>query len=531
MSIGGKKPTLLIILDGWGIAPPSKGNAITLADTPVMDKLYKSCPNTILDATGKSVGLDDKETSGSEAGHMNIGAGRIVLQDSTYISESINQGKFFNNPKIRLAMNHALNKKSKLHIMGLLSGNDSPHSKMDHLLALLILAKRVGVPEVYLHLFTDGRDTLPRSALKYLEQLEKLMTSTGIGKIATVTGRYWAMDRAKHWERLFKAYKALANGEGLNAESAEAAIKDAYSKGLTDEFIEPTVIVKKVVDPVDRKKIIEAPVAKIENGDAIIFFNLRSDRARQFTKFFVSENIDHFEDRGPMLENLFFVAMTDFGPDLNVQTAFQGIQIDMALPAVLRDWRQLYIAESEKYAHITYFFNGGYADPVGGENRIMIESPNVSSYDQKPEMSALEITQDIKDNLSNDVYDFIAVNFANADMLGHTGNIGAAIRGIEVVDKCVGEILGILKKKGGTAFITADHGNADEMIDLKTGDILTMHSKNPVPFIIVSNDKKRIAGMKLRPNGILGDIAPTILDFAGIEKPKEMIRKSLIIKN
>ncbi len=523
-----KKPVILIILDGWGIAPPSKGNAITLADTPVMDKLYKDYPNTLLNATGKAVGLENNETSGSEAGHMNIGAGRIVLQDSTYISESINQGKFFHNVKFRLAVNHAKINNSKLHIMGLMSNNDSPHSKSDHMLALLILAKKTGVKEVYLHLFTDGRDTPPRSALKYLELAEKNIASIGIGKIATVSGRYWAMDRAKHWDRLLHAYDALANGRGLCAESAESAIKNAYNKGLTDEFIEPTIITKRTVDINNRKNIIEEPLARIEDNDSVIFFNLRSDRARQFTKFFTFDDIDHFDGRGRKLKNLFFVAMTDFGPDLNVQTAFPGHDIEKALPWTLRGIRQLYIAESEKYAHMTYFFNGGFANPVGGEDRIMVESPNVSSYDQKPEMSAREITKVIAESLQNNIYDFIAVNFANADMLGHTGNIGAAIRGIEIVDDCVGEIMKIINEKEGVAFVTADHGNADEMIDLKTGEILTMHSKNPVPFIIASNYKEVFKKNKLRTGGILGDIAPTILDIMEIEKPAEMAQNTLI---
>lgn len=525
-----KKPVILIILDGWGIAPPSKGNAIALADTPVMDKLYKNYPNCLLNATGKAVGLEDNETSGSEAGHMNIGAGRIVLQDSTYISESINQGKFFHNAKLRLAINHALYNNSKLHVMGLMSNNDSPHSKSDHMLALLILAKKIGIKEVYLHLFTDGRDTPPRSAFNYLQLVKKNIASVGIGKIATVSGRYWAMDRAKHWDRLFHAYDALANGKGLYAESAEAAIKDAYNKGLTDEFIEPTIITKRTVDANDRKNIIEKPVALIEDNDAVIFFNLRSDRARQFTKFFVSDNVDHFEGRKDKLKNLFFTAMTDFGPDLDVHTAFPGHEIEMALPSVFKNIKQLYIAESEKYAHITYFFNGGFADPIGGEDRVMIESPNVSSYDQKPEMSAYEIANVISTSLQNDIYDFVAVNFANADMLGHTGNIGAAIRGIETVDKCVGDILKIINEKDGVAIVTADHGNADEMIDLVSGEILTMHSKNPVPFIIVSGARDNLKNIKLRESGVLGDVAPTILDVMGIQKPNEMTQKTLILR-
>ena len=518
-----KKPFILIILDGWGIAPPSKGNAIALADTSVIDKLSKNYPYTTLNATGRAVGLGENEMGGSEAGHMNIGAGRIVKQDSEYISEAIKTGAFFKNPPLRNAINHSKINKSKLHLMGLLSSKDSPHSDPDHLYNLLKLAKKQGFQNVFLHLFTDGRDTLPRSALKYLNQLELKIEEIGVGEVATVSGRYYAMDRTKKWDRLEKAYRAIALGKGVKATSAKEAIEKAYQKGLKDEFISPTVIVKENGEP----------RAIVDDNDSIIFFNLRSDRARQFTKFFVSEKIDGYTGRAKKIQNLFFVAMTDFGPDLDCQTAFRSHNVERTLPWALRNIHQLYIAETEKYAHITYFLNGGHPNPVGGEKRIMIASPDVASYDQTPEMSCYDITKVVVGNIIHNVYDFIAINFANPDMVGHTGNLAAAIKAVEAVDECVGEITKEAFKKNGTIFITADHGNVDEMIDFVSGEALTMHSKNPVPFIIVSSESRRrhsrISPLGLRSGGVLGDIAPTILEVMGIEKPVEMTGNSLII--
>jgi 2,3-bisphosphoglycerate-independent phosphoglycerate mutase len=512
-----KKPFVLIILDGWGIAPPSKGNAIALANTPAMDKFYKIYPNTTLNATGQAVGLEKNQMGGSEAGHMNIGAGRIVKQDSRYISEAINSGEFFKNLALRKATNYVKVNSSSLHLIGLLSSEDSPHSNPKHLKALLLLAKKQKVKNVYLHLFTDGRDTLPRSALKYLKDLEKELAKLNLGEIATIGGRFYGMDRTKNWQRLIKAYRAIVDGKGEKVFSAKEAIEKAYAQGLSDEFILPTVIIKK------NKK----PIAQVKNKDAVIFFNLRSDRARQLSKFFVLEKVNGFKGKWTKLKKIFFVAMTDFGPDLPCHTAFLSHDVEKTLPFILKDFKQLYIAETEKYAHITYFFNGGHANAVGGEKRIMIPSPKVSSYDQKPEMSAPEITEVVKKNIEKDVYDFYAINFANPDMVGHTGNLGAAIKAVEEVDKCVGQIVKEVLKKRGVCFIAADHGNSDEMIDLKTGDVLTMHSKNPVPFIIVGEEFKK-KNLKLRSKGILGDIAPTILDIMEIKKPRERTGRSLI---
>ena len=558
------KPFVLIILDGWGVAPPSKGNAITLANTPNIDGFFKKYPNTTLNATGSAVGLEANQMGGSEAGHLNIGAGRIVRQDSQYISEAIESGKFFKNLALRKAINHTKINNSSLHLIGLLSSKDSPHSNPEHLSALLLLAKLQKVKKVYLHLFADGRDTLPRSSLKFLEKLEKKLENFGLGKIATIGGRFYGMDRTKNWPRLLKAYQTMVDGKGEKSFSAKEAIEQAYAKGLSDEFILPAIIcnpIRNIFNSAktksqqsynlnDRQNLSSAqisngasknnPVGKIQNNDAVIFFNLRSDRARQLSKLFVlskmkSEDLDKIEDddtyrrlqKRTKLKNLFFVAMTDFGPDLLCQTAFKSHDIEKTLPAVLKKFKQLYIAETEKYAHITYFFNGGHANPVGDEKRIMVPSPKVASYAQKPEMSAYEITQVITKNIKKDVYDFYAINFANTDMIGHTGNLGAAIKSAEVVDQCVGEIVKEVLKKKGTCIITADHGNSDEMIDLKTGDVLTMHSKNPVPFIIIGSEfeKKKI---KLRSGGTLADIAPTILKIMKIKKPVEMTGKSLI---
>ena len=514
------KPFVLIILDGWGIAPFSRGNAIALAKTPSMDKFSKNYPYTTLNATGKAVGLGENEMGGSEAGHMNIGAGRIVKQDSEYISEAIINGEFFKNSVFVKVINYTKKKNSKLHIIGLLSSKDSPHSKPNHLYSLLKLAKKQNLKNVFLHLFTDGRDTLPRSALEYLEKLELKIKEIGIGEITSLGGRYYGMDRTKNWNRLQKAYDAVVLGKGEKAFSAKEAIKNSYKKGRKDEFISPTIIIKENGQP----------KGLIEDNDGMIFFNLRSDRARQFTKFFVSDKINGYTGRAIKLKNIFFAAMTDFGPDLDCQTAFVSHNVEKALPYALKNIRQLYIAETEKYAHITYFFNGGNHNPVGGEKRIIIPSPDVASYDEMPEMSAYKICKTVVENIIHDVYDFIAINFANTDMVGHTGNIVAAIKAAEAVDKCVGKITKEILKKSGTVFITADHGNSDEMIDLKTGKQLTMHSKNPVPFIIV-NSKFKSQNSKLRSNGALADIAPTILEVMEMEKPKEMTRDSLILNS
>lgn len=510
-----KKPTVLLILDGWGVAPDSKGNAITLARTSYYTKLLEKYPNTLLNTAGRSVGLEENQMSGSETGHMNLGAGRIVEQEVTRISDSINTGYFFNKPAFLSVIDHIKKNKSNLHLMGLMSSSDSPHSHPDHLVALLIFAKKHGVKDVFLHLFTDGRDAPPRSARVYLEELKKTIHKVGVGRIASISGRFYAMDRVKNWPRLLKAYNAMVLAEGEIALSPEQAIEKAYNNNLSDEFITPTVIA-------DRNR---KPVARIKDNDGVIFFNLRSDRARQLTKLFLLKDVKGFSEFVFPLNNIFFVGMTDFGPDLpGYHSAFGSVDIEKTLPWILGDSKQLYIAESEKYSHITYFFNGGFAEPVRGEHRVMIESPKVSTYDLKPEMSVEQITQVVLDNIRYNVYDFYGVNFANADMVGHTGNLKAAITSVQTIDRLLKDIARCVLKKDGNIFITADHGNAEEMINLRTGEKNTSHTKNPVPFILIKDKAK----YTLRSDGVLGNVAPTILEVLHDEKPKEMSCESLI---
>lgn len=519
--IGGKKaPTVLIILDGWGIAPPSEGNAIYLAKTPFLDEIFKKYPFTTLEATGKNVGLDDNQMSGSEAGHMNIGAGRVVAQDSHFISESIKNKSFFENPILIGAVRHTKINKGNFHIMGLMSDVDSPHSNPEHFRALLQLAKRNGIEEVYCHLFTDGRDSYPKSALDQLKNFQEIIRQEGIGKIATISGRFYAMDRAKNWKRLALAYDAIVFSLGQKANSPEEAIRNAYKNNLTDEYILPTVIFEN-----------EKPIIKLKKNDSIIFYNLRSDRARQFSKLFVAVNRDRaLADDMPIidhLENLYFVAMTDFGPDLDIHTAFPGRTLEATLPMVLNGKKQMYIAESEKYAHITYFFNGGYPDPVDGEDWFMVPSPIIDSYVDCPQMSAKKIADKVVVAIKNKAYDFIAINFANADMVAHTGDIKATIKAAEFVDRQLENIVVEILKVDGNIVITADHGNAEVMVDKidKEKRKHTFHTKNVVPFVIVG---EKFKNKKLKKGGVLGNIAPTILDIMQVKKPKEMNLNSLI---
>jgi len=513
------RPVVLIIMDGWGIAKPSHGNAVTLAKTPAITFYSKHFPNTLLVAHGSKVGLPRNQDGNSEAGHMNIGAGRIVEQDSVIISRSIKDGTFFKNAAFLEAINHVKRhqlhrESSKLHIMGLLSNHESAHSSPDHLYALLKLCYEQQLNNIYLHLFTDGRDSPRYAAIKLLKRLEKEFRNNE--KIASISGRYYAMDRASNWSRTELTYNALVLGRGIAASTAEEAILQAYNRGLSDEFIIPTVITD------ENKK----PIATIDDRDSIIFFNLRSDRARQMAKPFLQINFNGFK-RKKVLRDFRFVAMTDFGPELpHILTAYPSHILNDTLPMVLAKERQLYIAEREKYSHITYFLNGGYANPCDGENRVMIKSPDVATYDLKPEMSAHEITHVVLESLRHDLYDFIAVNFANPDMVGHTGNLEAAILAVEHVDKCVGEIVNPVLKEGGNVIITADHGNVEEMINLETGEIDTEHSTNPVPFILVSRDKE-LCRCKLR-RGILADVAPTILKIMGVKKPRLMTRRGLL---
>lgn len=512
-----RRPTLLIILDGFGLAnPDNPGNAITPQTAPNIFDYLKKYPSSELVAHGEQVGLFKNQQGNSEAGHMNIGAGRIVKQDLVQITEAIHDGTFFKNEAFKQALFHTKKYDTAVHVLGLLTNGNSAHAYPEHLFALLEYFRRQGQKKVYLHLFTDGRDSSPHGAADFLRELRGHMLAEE--KIATIMGRFYAMDRNKLWERTRQAYEAMVLGKGCLATSAEEALSQSYNRGDTDEFICPTVMVEN-----------NKPVSAIKDNDAIFFINARSDRARQITKSLVQLD---WQKRNPgafkrikFPKNTRFVAMTDFGPDLGrIMTAFPSMDLPATLPMILKNKKQLYIAETEKYAHVTYFINGGYADAVNGETRIKIESPHVSSYDKKPEMSAVKIATRVMKYLERGNFDFFCLNFANPDMVGHTGNVEAAIKAIKVIDEQVARIIALVLRKDGQALIIADHGNAEEMINIKTGEMVTEHTTNPVPCILVSKDVKK----KKLSNGILADVAPTILKMMEIKKPKEMTGKSLI---
>jgi 2,3-bisphosphoglycerate-independent phosphoglycerate mutase len=509
-------PIVMVILDGWGIAPAGSSNPISLANLPNWNFFNRHFPHTELSATGTDVGLPPGQDGNSEAGHMNIGAGRVAKQDAVIVSEMIRNKTFFHNPALLGAVNHAKKFKSNIHVMGLLSNGQSAHSNPEHLYALLKFLGQQKFHRVYLHLFTDGRDSPPHAASNLISKLMNNFQNSET--ISTVIGRFYAMDRIKKWQRTEMAYNALVLGYGIISDNPYKAITQAYNRGETDEFITPTVI----CNPEKKSKF-------INDNDAVVFFNLRSDRARQLTKPFVqkdfeSENRNAFK-RKKILKNLYFVTKADFGPDLDdIKTVSHGIVLDNTLPLVLKNYTQLYLAEREKYAHVTYFFNGGHNHPLNGEKWEVLASKGLSNYEDYPQMSTPELTNVVIKNLKQDKYDFTAVNFANADMIGHTGNLKAGIKAVEVIDSCLKKIYDEVKKMNGTLIITADHGNVEEMLNLKTGEMDTEHSNNPVPFLII-NDKYR--KFKLR-KGRLGDIAPTILDIMEIKKPKEMTGRSLI---
>ena len=490
---------LLAILDGWGYREERYGNAIAYAHTPNMNSFIKKYPFTVLQAGGTAVGLPEGQMGNSEVGHINIGAGRIVYQDSLRILKAIEDGSFFENRVLKKAMEKA--KKTKLHLIGLI-GPGGVHALPEHLFALLKMAKENGLKNVAIHCFTDGRDTPPKSALEYVRQIQRKIDEIGIGEIATIVGRYYAMDRDKRWERTKKAYEMLTQGKGRKAENAEEAVKEAYEKGETDEFIQPTVVKK----------------TSIKDGDVVIFFNFRPDRSRQLTQAFVDNKFKEFERKKL---NLHFVTMTRYMDGLGVEIAFDKVMLKNTFGEVIskNGMMQLRIAETEKYAHVTFFFNGGREKPFDGEERCLIPSPKVATYDMKPEMSAYEVTREVIKKIREKKYDVIVLNYANPDMVGHTGVWEAAVKAVEVVDECIGKVIDAVLEQKGIAIITADHGNAEEM--LEDGNPKTAHTTNPVPFILVGKEAK------LR-KGNLGDIAPTMLDLLGIKKPKEMTGKSLI---
>lgn len=538
------KLVVLIILDGWGVASPGPGNAISQANLPNFNRYWYSFPRTTLAASGEAVGLPRGEDGNSETGHLNLGAGRIIYQDLPRINMSIADGTFFKNNAFLEAINHAKKNDGNLHLLSLV-GTGGVHSSIEHLLALLHLCVEQNFKRVFLHLFTDGRDSPPTSALTFISRIEAELELLGFGKIATVSGRYYAMDRDHRWERTEKAYLVLTKGIGEKAISAEEAIKNAYQKGITDEFILPTAITKN-----------QKPLALIKSGDSVIFVNFRVDRPRQLTRAFV---LDDFEKdahrvtfdplaekyykrtvisfpkatppfkRGPKINNLFFVTMTEYEKGLPVSAvAFEPIRVKLPLGEVIanKDLRQLRITESEKERFVTYYFNGQREGPFRGEDREIIASAKVSTYDLKPEMSAFEITEKVLKRIDEGVYAFILINFANPDMVGHTGIISAAVKACESVDFCLGKIVPAVLKRKGACILTADHGNVEEMLNLTTGGVDTEHSNNPVPLIII-DQKYQNKPYNLK-SGILADVAPTVLTLTGISKPSMMTGRSLI---
>ncbi len=522
------RPVVLAILDGWGIAQTYSGNAIGLADTPNFDDLVSRYPAMVLSASGEAVGLPWGESGNSEVGHMNLGLGRIIYQDLPLINKSISDNSFYTNIAFDGAIKNVIENKSCLHLLGLVS-NGGVHSSLEHLQALIALTKDRGVKDVCIHIILDGRDTPFNSGINFVKELERFINEYEVGKIATVSGRFYTMDRDNRWDRIEKSYRAMVLGEGNVAQSPVKAINDSYNKKIYDEEFVPTVIMDD-----------DKPVGLIKENDSVIFFNFRSDRARQITKSLALPGFNKFSS-WRYIKNLHFVCFTEYEKDLPVEIAFSSEVRQNALGSVISaaGLKQLRIAETEKYAHVTYFFNGDAEEKSPGEDHILIPSPQVSSYDQRPEMSANLITDAILKAINDeDKYDFILVNFANPDMIGHTGNLKSAIKAVEVVDKCLGKLYKSIVAKNGVLLVTADHGNAESMFNMQTGMIDKEHTTNPVPFIIAGNDfEGKTIGFQeapgsdlslLQPQGILSDVAPTILKIMGIVKPDEMTGRSLV---
>ncbi|MCI5860579.1 MAG: 2,3-bisphosphoglycerate-independent phosphoglycerate mutase [Blautia sp.] len=510
-----KKPTVLMILDGYGLNDRVEGNAVKEANTPVMDQLMAECPYVKGLASGMAVGLPEGQMGNSEVGHLNMGAGRIVYQELTRITKEIQDGDFFKNEALLHAVKNAKDNGTALHLFGLLS-DGGVHSHITHLFGLLELAKREGLENVYVHCFLDGRDTPPQSGKGYVQELTDKLAELGVGKIATVMGRYYAMDRDNRWDRVERAYNALTKGMGIPAESGVAAVQNSYNNGKNDEFVEPAVVMEN-----------GKPVATIEDGDSVIFFNFRPDRAREITRAFCCDDFTGFA-REKRIQTT-YVCFTDYDETIpNKEVAFHKVAITNTFGEFLaaHGLKQARIAETEKYAHVTFFFNGGVEEPNEGEDRILVKSPKVATYDLKPEMSAPEVCEKLVDAIKSQKYDVIIINFANPDMVGHTGVEKAAIAAVETVDSCVGKAVAAIKEVNGQMFICADHGNAEQLIDYETGAPFTAHTTNPVPFILVNADPS----YTLREGGCLADIAPTLIELMGMEQPKEMTGKSLLIK-
>lgn len=519
---GRTRPFVLVIMDGWGLNSRKDGNAIALARTPHLDALARQWPHSAVRTSGLAVGLPEGQMGNSEVGHQNIGAGKRVLQDYTRVSESIKDGSFYQNPALLQAIEHVKKHGSRLHICGLL-GNGGVHAHSSHIEALLRLAQMHDLQAVFLHVFTDGRDSSPTGGIEFMKQLEaraREINPEHPAQVATVTGRYYAMDRDNRWERTGKTYLAMTHGDGLQAGSALEAIQQSYAQKVTDEFILPTVIMQD-----------EHPVALVKAGDALIHANFRPDRARQLTKAFVMPELPQSAEgkfqRGPRLRDFQCVTMTEYEAGLDVAVAFRADEVEMPIARVIAEQglKQFHTAETEKYAHVTYFINGRRETPFAGEDRYLVPSPKVPTYDLQPEMSAAGITETAVERIRSGDYDFIVMNYANADMVGHTGVIEATIKGVEAVDAGVGKIVEATLAVGGSLLITADHGNAEQLIDYTTGQPFTAHTTNPVPLYLVA---PQAAQAHLRSDGILADVAPTILQLLHIPQPKDMSGHSLL---
>lgn len=509
-----KSPVALIILDGFGLRGEHKGNAVYQAKKPNYERFWNTYPHSTLTACGEAVGLPEGQMGNSEVGHLNIGAGRIVYQSLTRVNVAIREGKFEKNETFLKAMDHVKKNGTNLHIMGLLS-DGGVHSHIQHLYALLHLASEEGVKNVYVHGFLDGRDVGPQTAEGYIKEAEEKMKEYGVGKFATISGRYYSMDRDKRWERVEKSYRAMVYGEGPTYSNAFDLVEDNYGHGIYDEFVIPSVLTEEDGEP----------VATIKDNDAVIFYNFRPDRAIQISNTFTNKDFRSF-DRGPKHpQNLFFVCLTHFSETVDGYVAFEPTNLDNTLGEVISQngLKQLRIAETEKYPHVTFFMSGGREAEFPGEERILINSPKVATYDLQPEMSAYEVTEALLKEIEADKFDAIILNFANPDMVGHSGMLEPTIKAVETVDECLGKVVDLIVEKGGKAIITADHGNADEVITLE-GKPMTAHTTNPVPVIVTEK------GIEIREGGILGDLAPTVLDLLGLEQPKEMTGKTLIVK-
>ncbi|SDB16274.1 2,3-bisphosphoglycerate-independent phosphoglycerate mutase [Eubacterium oxidoreducens] len=510
-----KKPTVLMILDGFGLNDKTEGNAVYAANTPNIDGLMKKYPWAKGNASGLAVGLPDGQMGNSEVGHMNMGAGRIVYQELTRITKEIEDGDFFINEELKAAFDHVKKNDSAIHLYGLLS-DGGVHSHNTHLYGLLEMAKREDVKKVYIHCFLDGRDTAPTSGEGYVKELQEKIKEIGVGEIASICGRYYAMDRDNRWERVQKAYDMLTKGIGQEATDPVKAVLDSYAKDITDEFVEPIVITNG-----------GEPIATIKDSDAVIFYNFRPDRARQITRVFCADDFDGFE-RGKRLD-VKYVCFTEYDVTIpNKSIAFKKVKLKETFGEYLakHGLKQARIAETEKYAHVTFFFNGGVEKPNEGEDRILVNSPKVATYDLQPQMSAYEVCDRLCEAITSQKYDVIIINFANPDMVGHTGVIEAAVKAVEAVDECVGKAYDALMSVDGQMFLCADHGNAEQLIDPDTKESFTAHTINPVPFVLINYK----SGYGLEEGGRLADIVPTLIAMMGMEQPKEMTGHSLLKK-